>query len=185
MTNGEIARAALEHLEYGTDDESLQAYFGKFVIYINSAVELIARDLRMTKTETVTPTDGAFNVSSLAETCEKVVSVTCGGKQLTFTSGDNFGDIYVGTDDDVQVKYRFIPAYSGKMDETPQIPEQFHRILYLYVVHMHYNTGAGSSDLDRTKWLQMFMDAKSRLLKRGYGAHDKYEFTNMPWDVGL
>lgn len=186
MTFDEIIQKALIHLEYGEDTETLHLYFPKFIVYANQAVQLIAKDIKPVRKQTVAlQADGEFSLSCLAKPCTKVVEIKdASGRALRFEGGSEADCIKpIGASSQtVEVRYRYLPHYRSEPNAVPDIPLPFHSIIPLYIVHMHYNTGAGHSDIDRTKWLQMFMSAKASLLKQGYGATPTYEFKNLPWD---
>lgn len=184
MTLDEIVKQALSHLEYGTDDEALSVFFERFSIYANEAIQMIAHDLRMTHTEEVELVGGSFNVFSLSKECVKVVDVTSDGGSVEFVNGNDFGEISVSANGTVSVTYRFIPDPVMNGNDIPDIPVPFHKIIYLYIVHCHHNTRSSSSDYDRTKWYQQFLQQKHRLVRRGYAALNNFKFSKMPWETG-
>ena len=187
MTYNEIAKMALTHLEYGTDDDSLAVFYERFCIYINDAVRLIARGLKLENVDTVTLQNGHFDVSALSKnSVTKIIEVFKDRRLYPVARGNYLGDFAVlGAEpsDTVSVRYRWIPEYSKGGDATPDIPELFHPIIYLYVVHCYHNTRSTSSDYDRTKWLQEF-ERERKQITREYGAMDAYIWKNKPWQTG-
>ena len=183
MRYNEIAEMALAHMEFGTDDGT---FTERFFIYINDAIRIIARSLKLENVDPVVLTDSHFNVSDLSKKhVTKIVEVSNGSRQYRFVRGNSLGDFVVSgcNESTVSVRYRWMPAYNTNGDAEPEIPEVFHPILYLYVVHCHHNTRSTSTDYDRTKWLQEF-ERERRQIARAYGAHDAYEWKNRPWETG-
>lgn len=185
MTLGEIITNAVNHLEYGDYD----AFYDKFVIYANSAISIIANDIKLTRTDTVTlhpcnvgSSMSSFDINSdLQKDCTKIISVSQNGTPVSFKAGSSFSEILVDAADMVEVKYRYIPDNIRNADDVPDIPSLFHPIIYLFIVHCHYNTRSSSSDYDRTKWLQEFNAEKHRRIKLNYGVPETYRFKNYPY----
>lgn len=187
MTYEEIVKQALAHLEYGTDQATLDTFGERFMIYANDAVREIAIGLKMDRVETVTLEDGCFSIGDLTKEPTKIVEVKKGCKAFPFVRGDMLGDFKVigcKDGDTVDVRYRYVPDNEAESNKEPEIPKIFHPIIYLYVVHCHQNTRATSSDYDRTKWLQQFNAQRRRLMKQAYGSLDTYAWKNRPWDTG-
>jgi len=271
MTNYEIVKQALAHLEYGTDEDSVATFLERFIIYINDAVRAIAQHIKLENVdEIMLHRSGHFDTSMLSKkNITKIVEVFSGRHQLPFFKGDRFGDFVVDhcqlkhfaqayaptllgdanndgrittadsgaiilflngtqtptyqqfvnadvdgdekiTENDktllmeyrtqvidhfpaedmgdltryvVSVRYRYLPENVVDPTAEPDIPELFHPIIYLFVVHAFHNTRSTSSDYDRTKWIREF-DQQMRALTRQYGALDEYIFKNKPWQTG-
>ena len=188
MTYAEIVKMALAHLEFGTDEEEYGTFTERFMIYVNEAVRIIATALKMDKVEEVELTDNCFNVSDLtSDTVTKILEVFKGRRGYAFVRGDSLGSFRVlgcPREERVNVRYRYIPKFETDGNAVPQIPEIFHPILYLHVVHCFHNTRASSSDYDRTKWEREFNSERMRLMKQAYGALDTYVWKNRPWETG-
>jgi hypothetical protein len=197
MTFSEIVKMALTHLEYGTDDDAFATFNERFMIYANEAVRIIAEDLKMTRVVEIALDDGilSFDYDLLREnfgdevTKIEEVYVMKGRRKvmLPFVQGGTYNEWKVFIPDPnetVSVRYRYVPAYVTDGDAVPAIPEPFHQIIYLYIVHCHHNTRSTSSDYDRTKWLQSFTQQRKRLMKQAYGALDTYQIRNKPWQTG-
>lgn len=186
MTFNEIIKQALTHLEFRTDDESMNEFNERFMIYANTAVRIIADDLKMEKVDTVQLDDGHFNLTDLSKPLiTKIEEVYVGRRQYPFVTGASLGDFVVGQvdpDAEVSVRYRWIPVDQTDGDATPEIPEIFHPIIWFYIVHCHHNTRSTSSDYDRTKWLQEF-ERQRKILSRSYGAFQSYSWKNRPWET--
>lgn len=192
MTIYEIAKMALTHLEYGTDDDAMAQFIDRFTLYINDAARIIADNLHLTKTETVTLTDDHFNVDDLSHDSvtkiEEIIDPSNSRRAYAFVEGDELGDFKVihgkhETLSSVNVRYRYLPSYVADADKAPDCPAVFHPIMYLYVVHCHHNSRANASDYDRTKWLQEF-ERQRKIVTRSYGALNQYVFKNRPWETG-
>ncbi len=198
MTFSEIVKMALTHLEYGTDDDSVATFNERFMIYANEAVRIIAEDLKMTKVVPTYLEDGVlkWDYDSWHENdgidfvkIEEVYVNGCFNQKvlLPFVRGEENGEFRVFSKDPneyVNVRFRYLPAYVTDGDAVPAIPEPFHQIIYLYIVHCHHNTRSTSSDYDRTKWLQSFTQQRKRIMKQAYGALDTYKIRNKPWQTG-
>lgn len=270
MTNYEIVKQALAHLEYGTDEDSVATFLERFIIYINDAVRTIAQHIKLENVDDILLYRSEhFDTSMLSKkNVTKIVEVFSGRHQLPFFKGDRFGDFVVDhcqlkrfaqayaptllgdanndgsvnaqdsselghfvygskvpthqqfmnadvdgdqklTESDetlldqyldhnidhfpaesmgdltryaVNVRYRYLPENVVDPTAEPDIPELFHPIIYLFVVHAFHNTRSTSSDYDRTKWIREF-DQQMRALTRQYGALDEYTFKNRPWET--
>lgn len=198
MTFSDIIKMALAHLEYGTDDDSVAQFNERFMIYANDAVRIIAEDLKMCDTISQTVAwNNTFvlDLDHIRDDYEQVVTkveevyMMRGNCKvlLPFVQGDQLGQYEVygcKPNDTIKVRYRYLPVYMTDGDRAPGIPEPFHPIIYLYIVHCHHNTRSTSTDYDRTKWLQMFNQQRKRIMKQAYGALDTYQIRNKPWDTG-
>lgn len=186
MTYYEIVKMALAHLEYGTDQDSVSTFYERFCIYINDAVRIIARSLKLEAVDDVTLNDGCFSINDLTKAnVTKVEEVYKGKRAYPFVTNSFLGDFEVlgCKEETVSVRYRYMPEYNTDGDEQPDIPEVFHPILYLYVVHCYHNTRSTSTDYDRTKWLQEF-ERERKQIAREYGALNAYTWHNRPWETG-
>ena len=104
MTIYEIAKQALAHLEYGTDDDALSALIDRFTIYINDAANVIAQHLKMEAVELVGLHNDHFNVESLSrKNVTKIVEVFNGNKLYPFIKGDFYGDFVVLHEDEIDL----------------------------------------------------------------------------------
>lgn len=187
MTYYDIVKQALAHLEFGTDDEAVNTFEERFMIYINDAVRKIAIGLNMDSTEEVKLVDGCFSIGDFDHEVSKITAVYRDGRKYPFVRGDELGDVRVigcPPDSTVKVRYRYVPENVTDASKEPAIPKIFHPILYLYVVHCHHNTRSTSSDYDRTKWLQEFERERKRIMKESYGTLDVYAWKNRPWETG-
>ena len=187
MTYYEIVKQALAHLEFGTDDDSVSTHEERFIIYANDAVRNIAAALNIDRVESVELSNNHFSVGDLDKEVTKIVEVSKGSRKYPFVRGSQLGDFAViGCDPHatVDVRYRYVPDYITDGAKEPDIPKIFHPIIYLYVVHCHYNTRSTSTDYDRTKWLSEFEKERKRLSRQAYGALDTYAFHNRPWETG-
>lgn len=186
MTYNEIAKMALAHLEYGADGDLDSTFFERFCIYINDAVRIIARDLKLEKVETVTLHNGHFSVDEFSKpNVTKIEEVFKDKRAYPFVTGASLGDFEVigCPHETVSVRYRYMPRYNTDGDKEPDIPEVFHPILYLYVAHCYHNTRSTSTDYDRTKWLREF-EKERKQIAREYGALNAYSWRNRPWETG-
>lgn len=192
MTYSDIIKMALTHLEYGTDDDAVAPFFDRFMMYANEAVRIIADDIKMDAVEEFELDDGCTFTIAHDAYAVKVVEVFTeddkGRKTLyPFVRNEFPGNIRVfgrKPGDWVLVRGRIIPSPVTDGDSTPMIPDIFHPIIYLYVVHCYHNTRSTSTDYDRTKWLRQFNDEKKKLVRWAYGALDTYQIKNKPWDTG-
>ena len=192
MTYNEIVKMALTHLEYGTDDDAVAPFFDRFMMYANEAVRIIANDIKMDFVDEFDLDDGCTFTIQKDGFAVKVVEVFTeddkGRKTLYPFVRDEFpGKIRVlgrKPGDLVQVRGRCVPNAVTDGDAEPSIPDIFHPIIYLYIVHCYHNTRSTSSDYDRTKWLQQFNTEKKKLVRWAYGALDTYQIKNKPWQTG-
>lgn len=96
MTNYEIVKQALAHLEYGDDEYALSQNYERFVMYINDAVRIIAQHIKLETVEPVVLRDDHFDTSALGkQNVTKIVEVFSGKRAYPFIKGDTFGDFVV------------------------------------------------------------------------------------------
>lgn len=191
MTFNDIVKMALTHLEYGTDDDAVAPFFDRFMMYANEAVRIIANDIKMDFVEEIQLDGNTFAIEKdgyAVKVIEVYTEDSKGRKTLyPFVRGEVIGEIKVfgiAENSYVKVRARVIPHAVTDGDAEPLIPDIFHPIIYLYVVHCHHNTRSSSSDYDRTKWLRQFNDEKKKLTRWAYGALDTYQIKNKPWQTG-
>lgn len=93
MTIYEIAKQALAHLEYGTDEDSMSQFIDRFTIYINDGARIIGQHLKMEAVDELILHNDRFNISQLnKESVTKVVEVFRGHRRYPFVQGDSAGD---------------------------------------------------------------------------------------------
>jgi hypothetical protein len=191
MTFNEIIKQALTHLEYGTDEDSMAVFFTRFMQYANDAVRLIAKHLRLDKVESVTLDNYHFELSDLSKPLvTKISEVYVGHRQYPCVKGDELGDfVVVGEpwrlqpDATVSVRYRWMPVDETDGGKEPDIPEVFHGIIWMYVVHMHNNSrSSGVTGYNYQNMLAEF-ERQRKILTRDYGALDGYTWKNRPWET--
>lgn len=141
MTLNELIVSALERLERGTDNNTIDHYRAEFTDYANTAVELIARKYMPVKKETVElslDSDGnrLLNLDSLSRDVIKIVDVRVNGSSVGFEQdADGSGEFIIDTTGDTAVVlYRFLPQKLSNPVDVPELPKHMHMYIKYYIV---------------------------------------------------
>lgn len=176
MTLNEIMVDALVQLDRSSDPAMLKRYRTAFTSYANDAVQDIADDFRLSKTEKVTLTDGAFAISDLSDICTKIVNIE---RMPWKVVGDTvFVDVRENGRTEVIVQYRYLPATLSNDTDTPGIPEQFHRLIAPYVVARYRAGGDADTQGTASVYFSVYNEKKRRLMRQ-YGQHSDYQLVNI------
>ena len=178
MTLNEIVVAALTQEERGQDAQVVEKYNDKFRQYANEAVLDLAKSMRVYRTDTVTAENNVFDLSQLSRSCAKILSVTQGGKSVTFDTGDASGEVLVGCDGLVRVKYEYIPPELASDTDSPDLPEHFHPLIVMYVLARYRSSGDASAQGGSGVYFQLYNQYKRSLVQR-IGTPGQYALTNI------
>lgn len=141
MTLNELIVSALERLERGTDNNTIDHYRAEFTDYANTAVELIARKYLPVRKETVELTvdsDGnrLLDLDNLSRDVIKLVDVRANGSSVGFEQdADGSGQFVIDTTaSSVVVLYRFLPKKLSNPTDVPELPKHMHSYVKYYIV---------------------------------------------------
>lgn len=136
MTLTEIIVGALQRLDRGTDNQTIDHYRGKFTLYANKAIQIIARQYRACRKETATLSGGTFRLDDLERQCVKVLDVKANGKSVDYWQEvDGSGEFVAATEEPaVDVFYRFLPQTVSSSSDVPELPKHMHDMIVNYVV---------------------------------------------------
>lgn len=176
MTLNEILVDALAQLDRSSDPAMLERYRLAFTSYANDAVQEIADDFRLTRTENITLMDGAFAIADLGDICTKIVDVE--RMPWKVVDGNVFVDCKGKEVSTVTVTYRYLPAMLTNDTDIPGIPEQFHRLIIPYVVARHRAGGDASTQGSASVFFSIYNQRK-RMLMRQYGQRSDYALLNI------
>jgi len=180
MTLISIISQALTTMGRSTDAQSMEAWKDKLTIFANDGAKDVAKYLQLRKTETITAVDQKIDVNDLSCTCIKVCKVKQGGSELDFNQSGDYEHIDVGTDGDVDVEYRYLPAEMAEDIDEPGIPAHLHHLLIPYVVYREHMTADPTmqrrSDLFWQTYWQGLMNAK-----KNQGEVNTYKLRNTGW----
>lgn len=172
MTLNEILIDALAQLDKSGDPKMLARYSPAFTSYANDAAMEIADDFRLSKEETVELVNGKFDINSLSCICTKINRIDAPWKVVGET-------VYVDTKDPtVTVYYRYLPKTMTNDTDKPGIPEQFHRLIVMYVVARHKSGGDADTQGTASVYYQLYNNMKSKLMRQ-YGQITDYRLVNI------
>ena len=118
MTIYEIAKQALAHLEYGTDEDTMSQFIDRFTVYINDAARVVGQHLKMEAEEPVMLHNDHFNIDSIYKrNVTKIVEVYKGKRRYPFVQGDSPDDFKVLHDDEIST----YPALFGDVNLTGNV----------------------------------------------------------------
>ena len=180
MTLISIITDALATIGRSTNQQSMEAWRQKFTIFANDGSRDLAEYLQLRRTDTITATDGQIDVNDLPMQCVKVVKVSSGGSELTFTTGPDSDHITVGANGEVQVEYRYIPKPMENDIDTPGIPEYLHHLIVPYVVFREHMTAEPKMQRRADLFYQTY-DAGRIAARKTYGEYDTYKLINTGW----
>ena len=178
MTLDDIIVSALEQVECNPVSRANDKYAAQFRQYANEAVMDIADSFRLFHTDTVTVTGNTFDIQDLSRPCTKIMSIAQGGKPIAFDDGDSSGEILVGCDGDVTVKYRYVPIDMSSDSDRPDIPEYLHRLIVLYVI-ARYRSGGDASVQGAAGIFYSVYNEQKRKMMRHSGAPENYKLKNI------
>lgn len=174
MTLNEILVDALAQLDRSSDPAMLKRYRPAFTSYANDAVQEIADDFRLSKTESVELTDGAFSISDLSDICTKIVNI----ERMPWRVVGDTVHVDARGKGEVVVHYRYLPATLSNDTDKPGIPEQFHRLIAPYVVARFRAGGDADTQGTASAYFAMYNQMKLKLMRQ-YGQHSDYQLVNI------
>lgn len=177
MTLNDILVSSLLQLDRGYDPQTLDVWRDKFTRFMNDAQDDLARTVKPKRTETVTIVNNTLSLVDLQRTCLRVVSVTAEGQPVDFLSGKNHGELTVLADGDVEVTYVYLPKHLSSPSDTPELPEECHLLIVMYVVARERMSGDASTQRGASAYLQMYQAQKSKL-RPHYGEATAYKIKN-------
>jgi|GEM_PF-1404857 len=145
MTLKEIMELSLRLMMEDVDDDTLAEYGPLLKSVINDAYMDICRFKYVpTKSENITLSDGAFNISELSETLNEIIKIEYDDKELPFNIEDGVCSVFLLRDETVFVKYSYLPPALSVDTDVPIIPEEFHTALADYAVFRMLSTGSSA-----------------------------------------
>lgn len=180
MTLISIITDALATIGRSTDQQSMEAWRQKFTIFANDGARDLAEYLELRRTDTVTAEDGQIEISDLPMECVKIVSVKQNGSDLTFTTAPDSDHVYVGTNGEVDVEYRYLPKKMENDIDTPGIPDALHHLLVPYVVFREHMTAEPRMQRRGDLFWQNYNDGRIKARKT-YGEYNTYKLANTGW----
>lgn len=182
MTYDEAIDAALRSLQLGLTEHAHEQFDDTFLGYANECVLELSKDVRpVAHDEVVSVTDGWFDVAALAHPIYKLIRVSAGDR-IYHTKAEG-GRVYLCANytGNVKVTYEYFPAPAMLKTESIPLPEQYHRLVPIYI--------AAQFEMDGDRWqqqrgrtkLQMFQELRRDLKKVQHGATDSYKLKNRGW----
>lgn len=178
MTLNEIVVAALKQEERGHDVQVVEKYKGKFRQYANEAVIDLAKTFKTYRTDTVTISDNVLELDQLSRSCVKIISITQEGRRVMFDAGDSSGEVLVGADGAVKVRYEYIPADLSSDTDSPDIPEYLHHLIVLFVIARFRSSGDAGAQSSAGAFFQLYASGKRELVHHR-GTASNYALTNI------
>ena len=140
-------------------------------IWFNEAQLDLSLDFGTVKKATLTP-DGSGVLSPPADNI-KILDVLVNGESADF-SWSSAGEMWVGTDQDVQVVYRAMPdpahVFTGiDQDQTPDLPYPIHYLLAIFATAMYWDRESEGDTEEMNlanKWLARYNAAKRNFLSK-------------------
>lgn len=179
MTLNEIIVGALQQLRRGNDSQTIDDYRGRFTQYANMAQQDLARDFPVFRTDTVTLTNGAFDVNALPRWCTKLMEIRAGGKPARFDMDNETGKIWVEADGDIEVTYRYLPNPLENPTDSPELPLQLHQCIVSYVVASDKAEGDAATQGSASLYYQVYNEQKRILMRGGMGTPKSYKILHM------
>ena len=179
MTLKELLTGALLQLDRATDAQTLEAWRDKLTRYLNDAMIDLTSELQPRRTDTLTLTGGALDLSALPRDVVKVVALSRGSTRLPFYYGLSTAQLRVpaAEDGDVQVTYRYMPE-SLKVDtDIPDLPQWCHGALVSYAVGRERASG-DSASLNAARACFELYNAAKRMMRAHRGEQDAYAIEN-------
>ena len=162
MTLNDLIVSALAQLDRGHDEQTLEAFRARLTEYANDAQADIARELRFTVTETITPQNGLVEVSELSRNCLKVVKAVQLRREVRFMRGDT-GVIALPYNEPVELTYVCEPRPLVNPSDVSELPAHTHGLIVSYMVGRERMAGDASTQRGANIYLSMYEAAKSRL----------------------
>lgn len=164
MTLNEIIVCALEQLGRGHDQRSVDTWRHKFTRFANDAVCDLAATMKVYQTETIKVNGSTVDTVKLKRRCLKVLEILQDGFPVKFTVGEASGVVCVRATGFVDICYRYMPETLSLPSDVPEIPEYMHGLVVSYVVARERMSGDTSTQRGADAYMQLYENAKMRLL---------------------
>jgi hypothetical protein len=184
MTLNEIITKSLAIMERSTDSESLSMYRAQMTVYANDAVRKIAERYKGAKTETLTLTNGTFDISALTRQPTKIISVISGDKPVWFYQKTEGTGVFTceGLPNGaatVDVTYRFVPKMLIGNNDVPELPLYTHDIIPYYVVACERaSAGDGDTQAAASVYFQLWNAGLANVKSAHMGEPGSYALIN-------
>ncbi len=179
MTLTQILSEALVQLNLETDAQNAKAYKKKHTLYANEGAQDLALYLKLRRTDQLTLTSGALDLSALPRQCIRVLSVARGGTEYEFYYGAASGTIQVPylTDGAVDVTYRYAPNDMTSDSDEPDIPKYLHKLLPTYIAGREHTTDDPTQQSRAKAYFELY-EAGRRRARTNAGETDAFRIVN-------
>lgn len=179
MTLKELLTGALLQLDRGTDAQTLESWRDKLTRYLNDAMIDLTSELQPRRSDTLTLTSGALDLSDLPRSAVKVIALSRAGTRLPFYYGASTELLRVPavSDGEVLVTYRYMPAPLKVDTDVPDLPEWCHGAMIGYAVGRERANGDAASIASARACFELYNAAK-RMMRAHRGELDAYAIEN-------
>ena len=179
MTLKELLTGAHLQLDRNTDAQTLEAWRDKLTRYLNDAVIDLTSELQPRRTDELTLTNGALDLSVLPRDVGKVLALARGSTRLPFYYGASTELLRVPavSDGEILVTYRYMPTALKVDTDVPDLPEWSHGAMIGYAVGRERASGDASSIASARACFELYNAAK-RMMRAHRGELDAYAIEN-------
>ena len=179
MTLKELLTGALLQLDRGTDAQTLESWRDKLTRYLNDAMIDLTGELQPRRTDELTLTNGALDLSVLPRDVVKVLALARGSTRLPFYYGVSTEMLRVPAVEDgaIRVTYRYMPEPLRVDTDVPDLPEWCHGALISYAVGRERASGDSASIGAARACFELYNAAK-RMMRANRGEMDAFAIVN-------
>lgn len=179
MNLSTILSEALVQLGQANDQQMKKHYDEKHKLYANDCLLDLAYYYHLRKTETITVSDGVFDLSTLESLCKRVSSVSRDDVSYSFYLGAATGYIKIPdmTDGSAEITYEYIPDKLEDDSAYPDVPEQLHNLFPLYIAGRDRAAGNREEQQRATTFFQLYENGK-KTARASVGEADAYTIFN-------